>query len=308
MPFSALVEHYLARNSNVRPGTSVSRDNIIRSKILPYFSNYLVTEISDNDIRKWQDELGRQKNPKTGKPYSETYLQKVALQLRAIMNFAVSEYGLEKNPSAKIAGSFGRSGKEIRFWTVEEYRRFSLAVKETNPVYYYCFEILYWAGISEGEVLALTPDDVDLSGGTLSITKVFQSVRGKEIIGLPSSSRALRKVHIPNTLCREIEYYITECSIKSGERLFPFTKSALNKAIKRWSALTGTKQIRVDDLRNSHVIMLIRNGFGAEAIAQRTGHEGITISRKYAAFFPAKEDDVAAVLDRIMQEVDTVHI
>ena len=302
MMFSVLVEEYLAMKGDVRPGTTISRDSAIRAKILPYFGDHPVAAISDDMIRQWQDELTRYKNPKTGKSYSKTYLRTLTAHMRAIMNYAVSEYGLSKNPVAKNMGGDGCSDSGIRFWTVQEYKRFALAVKEENPAYHCCFEILFWAGVSEGEALALTPDDIDIYNGTIFVSKTFQSAGGKEIIGPPRCSKAFRNVRIPDTLCQEIESYVSEYGIKSGERLFPFTKHALNKAVKRWLAMSGAEPICVDDLRHSHIIMLIRNGFGAEAIAERTGHEGITIARKYAEFFTVRDDDMAAVLETEMRK------
>ena len=51
--------------------------------------------------------------------------------------------------------------KEMLFWTKEEYLKFAEAMMD-KPQSYYAFEVLYWCGIREGELLALTPADFDL--------------------------------------------------------------------------------------------------------------------------------------------------
>ena len=38
---------------------------------------------------------------------------------------------------------------------------------------YYAFEILYWTGIREGELLALTKSDFDLVNNKVSISKSY---------------------------------------------------------------------------------------------------------------------------------------
>ena len=43
--------------------------------------------------------------------------------------------------------------REMLFWTKEEYERFSDAMMD-KPMSYYAFEMLYWCGIREGELLA----------------------------------------------------------------------------------------------------------------------------------------------------------
>ena len=62
---------------------------------------------------------------------------------------------------------------EMDFWTKEEYLKFIECVKD-KPISYYAFQILYWCGIREGELLALTPVDIDFENKKLHITKSLQ--------------------------------------------------------------------------------------------------------------------------------------
>ena len=79
-------------------------------------------------------------------------------------------YDLKDNVARK-AGSMGKEeSKEIMFWTQEEYQAFIEQVAD-KPISYYAFEILYWTGIREGELLALTPNDFDFTKKTLRINK-----------------------------------------------------------------------------------------------------------------------------------------
>ena len=50
--------------------------------------------------------------------------------------------------------------KEMLFWTKEEYLKFAEVMMD-KPLSFYAFEMLYWCGIREGELLALTPADFD---------------------------------------------------------------------------------------------------------------------------------------------------
>ena len=53
------------------------------------------------------------------------------------------------------------NGREMLFWTKAEYQKFADAMMD-KPVSYYAFEMLYWCGIREGELLALTPGGLRL--------------------------------------------------------------------------------------------------------------------------------------------------
>ena len=82
-------------------------------------------------------------------------------------NHAVNYYNLPSNP-ARQAGSMGKEvPKEMKFWTKEQYLKFAEAMMD-KPRSYYAFEMLYWTGIREGELLALTPADFDFARQTLS--------------------------------------------------------------------------------------------------------------------------------------------
>ena len=54
--------------------------------------------------------------------------------------------------------------REMLFWTKDEYLKFADAMMD-KPLSYYAFEMLYWCGIREGELLALTPTDFDFEAG-----------------------------------------------------------------------------------------------------------------------------------------------
>ena len=64
-------------------------------------------------------------------------------------------YALQsERKSCKKAGTIGKGkADEMDFWTKEEYLKFIECVKD-KPISYYAFQILYWCGIREGELLA----------------------------------------------------------------------------------------------------------------------------------------------------------
>lgn len=133
---------------------------IIESKILPFFKNLRIRDISSKEVIRWQNEMLKAKQL-NGKPYSQTYLKTIHNQLSAIFNYAMRFYKLQENP-ARIAGAIGeKEGDEMRIWSEDEYRCFSEAIMD-KPISFYCFEMLYWCGIREGELLALTKSDFDL--------------------------------------------------------------------------------------------------------------------------------------------------
>ena len=276
--------------------TWLTKESIIQKKILPYFGKRKLSEITAKDVMDWQNAIRGLTDTK-GKPYSPTYLKTVHNQLSALFNHAVRYYGLQVNPAAK-AGNMGvEERREMLFWTKEEYLKFADAMMD-KPLSYYAFEMLYWCGIREGELLALTPGDFDFEKQTVSISKSYQRIKGQDVITDPKTAKSNRVIQMPAFLCEEMEDYIKSLyAVEPTDRIFAVTKSYLHREMDRGAKEAGVKRIRIHDLRHSHISLLIDMGFTALAIADRVGHESIDITYRYAHLFPTRQAEMADKLN-----------
>ena len=183
------------------------------------------------------------------------------------------------------------------FWTKEEYQKFAEEMMD-KPVSYYAFQMLYWTGIREGELLALTPADFDFERGTVKISKTYQRLKGQDVITSPKTKKSNRTIQMPDFLCQEMqEFFKMQYGLKKKDRIFTVTKSYLHHEMDRGAKAAGVKRIRIHDLRHSHISLLIDMGFSAVAIADRVGHESIEITYRYAHLFPSKQKEMASRLD-----------
>ena len=302
MTFESFVALY---EKDIKPklklNTWVTKDSIIQKKILPYFRKRKLSEITAKDIIDWQNEI-RGLTDHNGKPLSATYLKTVHNQLTAIFNHAVRYYGLQVNP-AQRAGNMGtEERREMLFWTREEYTKFSEAMMD-KPISFYAFEMLYWCGIREGELLALTPADFDFEKGTVSINKSYQRLNGQDIVTTPKTKKSNRVIQMPQFLCEEMQDYLKQLyGAEPDSRIFPVSKYYLHHEMDRGCKETGVKRIRIHDLRHSHISLLIDMGFTALAIADRVGHESIDITYRYAHLFPTRQSEMANKLDSLRTE------
>lgn len=130
MNFEEFLNIYLRDLSNrIKQNTMITKTYVIEDKIKPYFKLKKINEISPADIIEWQNELLAYRD-ENGNPYSPCYLKTVHNQLSAIFNHAVKYYNLKNNP-ARIAGNMGKEkSKEMKFWTKEEYLKFSESMIE----------------------------------------------------------------------------------------------------------------------------------------------------------------------------------
>lgn len=302
MSFESFVDIYTVDMKNrIKENTWHTKEHIMRTKILPYFGQRKISDIQPKDIIAWQNEMIKSTN-KQGKPYSPVYLKTLHNQLSAIFNHAVRFYGLQNNPAAKVGNMGKAKGREMLFWTQEEYQKFSFAIMD-KPISFYAFEMLYWCGVREGELLALTPADFDFERGTVTINKSYQRIGRRDVITDPKTAKSNRTIKMPQFLIEEMQEYLKQLySVDKNDRIFEVTKSYLHHEMDRGSKEAGVKRIRIHDLRHSHISLLIDMGYSAVAIADRVGHESIDITYNYAHLFPSTQDDMADKLNNFRKE------
>lgn len=75
MEFEKFVELYISdKRDRIRENTWSTKENIIQTKILPYFKNRRLEDIQPRDVIAWQNEMIQYRDP-NGKPYSPDYLK-----------------------------------------------------------------------------------------------------------------------------------------------------------------------------------------------------------------------------------------
>lgn len=311
MSFETLINHYLEdRRARVKPTTYETKSSVIIHKILPFFKNYSINQITPAIVNKYQNYMINNENS-----YSATYLRTINSTLSAIFNYAVKYFRLRDNP-VRIAGTMGKakSGR-MDIWTVDDFKKFIEALSRNDdfsrahlhrkaPVesYILCFKILFFGGIREGEALALTVNDFDSINDCLDINKTLAVVKGQVIIQAPKTLKSHRRVPIPKFLSQEIKAYIDNMvEATNTDALFPFlNKHSLLQAMNITSKLAGVKKIRIHDLRHSHASLLIERGFSPIMIADRLGHEKIqTTIDIYSHLYPNKDKEISKNLEQL---------
>lgn len=296
MTFQNLYEIYMEdMAARLKQSTLLTKKAVLQTHILPFFGSKPINEIKASDVRRWQAKLMSSPNN-----YSQTYLKKINTELNSIINYAKRFYDLNTNPCGK-AGTIGKAkAEEMDYWTYDEYIAFREGVKDKS-LSYICFEVLYWTGMREGELLALSPADIDLDNKTISINRTYQRIEGKDVFTSPKTRKSKRKIPIPDFLCQELSDYIqSRYMLDADERLFPVTKSYLSHEMIRGCKNTGVKKIRIHDIRHSHASLLINQGCDALMLADRLGHEKVsTTLNTYSHLFPHKQQELVHSLESL---------
>lgn len=302
--FSSLVDNYLEDlSSRLKPTTIKNKQYMIQTKLLPYFGKMRICDIDEDVVRHWQNEMINYRDEK-GEPYAETYLHSMNSQLSAALNYATRFYKLQGNP-CRIAGTIGESrAEEMNFWTQEQFNR---ALEfEQKEHYRVAFKTLFYSGMREGEVLALTPEDIPRDTAIIDVNKNYAVVEGKEYFLTPKTKRSIRRVTIPESVHQELLEFIDGMGLNHSERIFYFGKGGLYKEFKRMIKNSGETEIRVHDLRHSHVSMLVKMGFQIEDISRRLGHDSIkTTWDTYSHLYPDSDKVLADKIEVLIKQEES---
>ena len=289
--FSNLVAAYLEYIiPRIKETTLESKKTIIATKILPYFGNKVLKDISGNDIAKWQTLMIKSNA-------SKTYIKTINTHLSAIFNYAKKFYGLQVNP-LHITGSIGRRlSDRMDFYTIDEFHKFYSAVKD-RPESKIIFPLLFFSGMRVGELLALTKKDFNYEKRTVSINKTYTRLHKRDVITDPKTPTSIRTIKLPNFIFELLDEYISQLyDYSPSDRLFVVSRAYLLSEMLRGAQKANLKRIRIHDLRHSHASVLINKNYSPALISKRLGHTNITTTLQiYAHLYPEREDDAVSDL------------
>lgn len=286
------------KREDMKESSLGTKQSIFDHHIMPTFGEMPIDEITTDDIYDWQQMIKEKTRP-DGKSFSKTYLRTIQCQINSIINYANAKGYLRQNPLSDIK-NMGVKDKRIVFWTTEEYERFAYCAMN-YPRYYYAFEILYWCGLREGELLALTLDDIDFEKGVIRVNKTYHKSHGKEYVTAPKTPSSIREVSMPAFLQDELgEYIETLYEPMADARFFQLTKHGLYKEFVSISAQAGVKRIPVHGLRHSHVSLLISRRYDIFEVSKRIGHKSVQTTQDiYGHLFDSVQKTIASDLDRL---------
>lgn len=297
MTLGSFVEVYFRdKNGELKERSKKNKRYMIEAHILPYFEKKPMNTITPSDIIQWQNTIRE-------KGYSQTYLRMIQNQITALFTHASNIYNLANNPCKKVKRMGKSDADRLDFWTKEEYEQF-ISTIDKGSRYYLMFEILFWTGCREGEMLALTKSDINFINNQISITKTYYRIERRDVITSPKTEQSVRVIDIPEFLTKEIKEYIDKLyKLPENERLFPIVAEALQHKLQRQIKKAGVKKIRVHDIRHSHVAYLINQGVQPLIIKERLGHRDIKVTlNTYGHLYPNQQREIADMLNAARKE------
>lgn len=289
--FKTLRESYIDyKRTRVKASTLRNLEYCLTGQIAPYFDSKPIRDISPADVLQWQNEL-------INSARKETTINKINSRLVDVFNYGVKYFGLPKNPCIESVGRQKRDSDSIDFWTLDEYRAFISHASDIE--YRIIYELLFYTGMRIGELRALTLSDIDFGQNTIRIDKTLP--RGADEATTPKTMNSVRTVSIPGEVMAELRDYTTRIyDLTPTNRLFFVEYQTIARYKNAICQKYNLRQIRIHDLRHSHVSLLINLDCSIMMIADRIGDTAATVQSTYAHLYPEKKDAVLEKLEKIV--------
>ncbi|KFI04975.1 hypothetical protein JN25_00330 [Bacillus sp. BSC154] len=315
--FTELTEKFLAaKKREVKLSTFKTIENIVNSKILPYFKDSTIKSITHNDIYKYRETLQKDN-------LKHTYINKIMAYVKGIFDLAIEENLLSEHPSKKLKKLKNKHGIEehIKFWTPEQFQKFikifdDNKYKDFFKKIYYTFA--YFTGVRMGEQLALEWKDFNKYTNEIIINKTLTNLKqGNDfLVTSPKTSTSNRVITVNKKLSSLLKEWknrqkeaLEEYGIEQTDttRIFNFNhrtpnRNYLNEFIKQACEKYNLDipPINIHALRHSHVSLLINSGEDIYIISQRLGHKRTNTTYDiYGHLFPNRQKELADRLDNL---------
>ena len=297
-PFAELAERFLDFKKQRNKETSFYDINKnYRKRILPFFENYKIAEITPALILEWQ---------KTIEEFSYNFKKSLFSLLSSTFSFAAKYYDI-KNPMPKVDRPRNlEKKKEMLFYTPEEFEKlYSCFAKEE---YAFFFLFLFISGCRRGEALALEYNDFNTDKKSVEISKSCSKKKGAGdkayIITTPKNKGSNRTIYLPSIIFDELKKHKKRENEKGaiGKFVFggedPFPMSSLKRALDNAADAAEVKRIRIHDFRHSCASFLIHKGITIVAVSRHLGHTNVEQTlNTYAHMLPNDHEALISALE-----------
>ena len=192
-------EFLIFKKQRLKEQSFYSIEKRFNSRIIPYFREYKIEEITPQVILNWQTYIDN---------FSYTYAYKKALFYSLVSFYKFLElFGYQKLNIPLQVGCFkdNEPPKEQRTWSTEEFKLFLSQFEDNDIVYKSFFIFAYMTGARVGELLALKFSDIN--NGQIFISKTISKnkINGNKIINSPKSKKGIRYISLDNSCIKCLE-------------------------------------------------------------------------------------------------------
>lgn len=243
-------------------------------------------------------------------PFSVSHKNKILRLFKSILIFANKYYNTSDSiiKFIEIFKDKNAIKKEMDFYTYEEYKQFDNAIDSFD--YHVLFEVLYYLGLRQGELQALTWNDIDFKNKLISITKTLTTkIKGEKwTISSPKTKNSIGVLPMTENVYNDLKTMYNNAKKYSdfNKTWFvfgntePFKETTIQNKKNYYCKKADIKQIRIHDFRHSCASLLINKGASIVLVSKYLRHANVSITlNTYAHLYKSELENMTNILNNL---------
>lgn len=281
-----------AKSVSLKHKSLIAYKAIMKSSIIPYFKDKLVSQIKPIDIKRWHDTL-------VERGLKRQSICTARVLLKEVFNIAIISEFMDTNPIKMVEiPKLKSTYKKQKPLTLDE---IDLVLENSSNVMRNFLGISFFTGMRSGELLALKWYDVDFDSDTISITKTI----AEGLINSPKTRSSERDIEMLPKAREFFKNQLLETGLKN-EYIFLNSKNTFfgNNSTMYNNFQTVLKKLKLEkrslhNTRHTFASIMLNNGIDSMWVSNTLGHENLDITLKiYTHFMPKKEKMSIAFLEK----------
>ena len=299
---STYAETWLAGRADLKVRTRELYRWLLGKYVVPQLGHLRLEELTPGTVRAWHATLLRDGSPT---PTRQAY----AL-LRAMLNTAVSDELLLRNPCLVRGAGVARSGER----TTATLAQVEALAEAVPPRYRMLILLAAWSGARWGELVALSRDRLDLERGTMRIDRQYVELADNSLVlDTPKTAAGIRTVHIPPHLLPDLRAHL-EDHRNHPTLVFttglggPLSRGGFRSTWVKARERAGLPDFRFHDLRHTGNTLAATTGASTKELMARMGHASMRAALIYQHATAERDQGIAAALSRLATgDLGSVH-
>lgn len=271
--------------STVRPSTYQAHGYLLKNHIVPRLGEMELTDITESVVRRFLNDCHDNGNLRRNGPLSPETMRHICVLLSGILNQAVSDGHIDKNPAQNFRY---HTSKQVQAEALSEAEMEEYLDAAAELGYLPIFLLALEHGLRQRELIALKWSDLDTKRGILTI-HMDRVVERRELV---SYGEQTREIVLPTYTVTELQkehkkHPSSEAMFIHPGTLKPYSPAMIRLLHERVLTQAELPHIRFVDLRHSYVVQALQSGKEIKEISAELGHTRARETRKrYKDYLP----------------------
>lgn len=291
----------------VRPKTWLTYRMLVRLHLMPSLGHIRLAKLSPEHVQRlYVHKLTERLSPTT--------VRHIHMVLHRALRAAL-KLGLVARNVSELVEVPRMAEHKLRVLTQGEARRLLDAARGDRLEALYVVALA--TGLRQGEILALTWEEVDLDRCILNVRATLQRLEGHWHVGEPKSKRSRRQIALSVPVVDALrQHQVRQAKERTalgktwfdGNLVFctevgtPIDKSHLvPRSFVPLLTRAGLPRVRFHDLRHTAATLLLGQGVNPKIVSEMLGHSTVNITLDiYSHVLPDMQEDAAAAMARAL--------